>query len=168
MKMQIVIFGISWLLLGTVISQEKAIRKVLNYNGNPDVRYALDSYSIESVNKTISLENDAMTKFLILLDAVLTVDKAIEKCKGSHFVNVGMTGRNGDLYSSGISPEGIEDEEDRKNYKNAISVNTANYKTIDLLRNNRDKIFELLQSDMANINEKQRQIAVQILERLRK
>ena len=168
MNFIILIFGLIVLSMATTFGEERMISKVLVYTSNPVIRNAIDDYSLESITKQLRVEVDVTTRFLYLLDTILVIDKALDNCKGSHFLNVGITGRNGDVYSAGIPPQEIEDEVDRDNYIRAISVNTANYGILNLLKENRIKISDLLNTAVNQMPDAQRPIAERIIHRLRR
>ena len=133
--------------------------EVKNYASKPLIKRVLADYADGKVLDEIRTEPDANLRFLAALEKVILLDKARAQAKGSHYLNLGITGHNGTVYLSGIASADIADEVDRKFYESLLQRNRDNLATVNKLVEAKDKILELIRTDLPKVDGKWRDAA---------
>lgn len=138
------------------------------YDANPEVVNILNKYSDMGILGQMKAEKDASLRFLLVLNEILSINIVINACDGSDSINVGFRGTNGKIYDSGISPESISDEGDRKEYKRLLSLNSENAKTKRKLYELRNELKNILKNTISDLPVHQKEASENLIKTLEK
>ena len=135
-----------------------------SYGDIPTVKAILEKSGNGTLRKEIDSGSDATVRFMIALNNLLLINSVQIKCRGSHFMNIGYTGSDGTIYSSGISPDSISDEADRRNYKMKIQKNNENILIVRKITTARREMIELTRSELSKIENAYKEPAAHLFE----
>lgn len=107
------------LMLANCIAADES--QVENMN-KENILKIVASYDEFIAGELVSGENAVNTRFLASLNIVMQINDFVVTTERPT-LNVVFTGRNGQMYESGVDPSSISDREDRETYKKLIFRN---------------------------------------------